>query len=106
MAHTHMKDKYTQTITAASGGPDLISFWECLPVSKYPNLKRFAKRYICRFGTTYVCEQTFSSMNLIKNKHRTRLTDQHLGNLLRLGSTNMRPRIKELVMAKQIQKSR
>src|SRR5258705_7552519 len=99
-----MKDKYTETYTADSGGPDLISFWECLPVSKCPNLKRFAKRYVCRFGTTYVCEQTFSSMNLITNKHRTRLTDQHLGNLLIRGTTNMQPRIKELVMGKQIQK--
>jgi len=32
---------------------------------------------MCRFGTTYTCEQRVSSMKLIDSKTRSRLTDSN-----------------------------
>ena len=54
---------------------DMISFWSMLPPSQFVHLRAFAQRYICRFGSTYRCEQTFSAMTKIKNRNRASLTD-------------------------------
>ena len=35
------------------------------------------------FGSTYICEQTFSVMNFNKNKQRSSLTDGHLEDILK-----------------------
>ncbi|KAG7162491.1 Zinc finger BED domain-containing protein 5-like 10, partial [Homarus americanus] len=50
---------------------DMINFWRSLPCENFPELRKFAQSYICRFGTTYRCEQAFSSMKLIKSKTRS-----------------------------------
>jgi hypothetical protein len=44
------KNKFLETRSSAS---DEISFWKLLPDSQFPNLKKFANKFICRFGTTY-----------------------------------------------------
>lgn len=36
------------------------------------------------FGSTYICESSFSILKLIQNKNRNRLTDDHVENLLRI----------------------
>lgn len=36
------------------------------------------------FGTTYICESTFSNMKHIKSKHRNRFIDKTLSHLLRV----------------------
>jgi hypothetical protein len=38
------------------------------------------------FGTTYICECTFSNLKHIKSKERNRLTDETLGHLLRVST--------------------
>ena len=43
------------------------------------------------FGSTYVCEQTFSVMNANKALHRSKLTDQHLRSILRIATTKLTP---------------
>ena len=45
-----LKNKFLETRSSAS---DEISFWKLLPDSQFPNLKKFAKKIIWRFGTTY-----------------------------------------------------
>ena len=87
-------NKFLETRSSAS---DEISFWKLLPDSQFPNLKKFGNKCICRFGTTYKCEQNFSTLNVIKNKCRNQLMDEHLSNLLRLGSSNLQPEIKKLI---------
>jgi hypothetical protein len=47
--------------------PNLIEFWKYVPKEQFPKLHDLAPRFICRFGSTYTCEQTFLSMNAIKN---------------------------------------
>lgn len=84
---------------------DMINFWRSLPCEHFPELRKFAQSYICRFGTTYRCEQAFSAMKLIKNKTRSRLTDSNLKNSLLLSVTNLTPNIKSLAKSKQTQKS-
>lgn len=44
-------------------------------------------RFSSMFGSTYVCEQNFSTMNIIKSKYRTRLTDVNLETLMRIATT-------------------
>ena len=49
------------------------------------------------FGSTYICEQTFSTVNINKTKLRSNLTDVHLQSLLRISTSNMQPDFKQLV---------
>ncbi|XP_042204155.1 general transcription factor II-I repeat domain-containing protein 2-like [Homarus americanus] len=42
----------------------LVEFYRCLPDVEFPKLKKFAAGMASLFGTTYVCEQTFSKMKL------------------------------------------
>jgi hypothetical protein len=57
------------------------------------------------FGSTYICEQTFSRMNYVKCSERSRLTDEHL-HFLRIGVTHFTLNIERLVKEKQAQISR
>ncbi|XP_060878224.1 general transcription factor II-I repeat domain-containing protein 2-like [Metopolophium dirhodum] len=66
-----------------------VSFWKALPVEKYPILRDFASKMLSMFGTTYICECTFSNMKHIKSKERYRLTDETLGHLLRVSTTEI-----------------
>ncbi len=47
---------------------DIINFWRSLPCGDFLNLRKYAQSYLCRFRTTYRCEQAFSSMKVIKVK--------------------------------------
>ena len=57
------------------------------------------------FGSTYVCEQLFSRMNLVKNKFRSSLTDEHLESTLRVATSAIQPDIDQLVQQMQSQPS-
>lgn len=43
------------------------------------------------FGSTYLCESTFSTMCFIKNKHRANLSDKHLSECMRLAVSKRKP---------------
>ena len=51
------------------------------------------------------CEQNFSTLNVIKNKYHNQLTDEHLSNLLRFGSSNLQPELEKQTAKNQIHKS-
>ncbi|XP_059848691.1 general transcription factor II-I repeat domain-containing protein 2A-like isoform X1 [Hypanus sabinus] len=51
--------------------------WNAIPDINV-NIKNYAHGVLSIFGSTYVCEQVFSNMKFIKNKHRARLTDDSL----------------------------
>ncbi len=59
-----IKSKFDKFLSKSN--PDFIDFWQLLPDQHFPELRKFAQSYICRFGSTYRCEQAFSSMKLIK----------------------------------------
>lgn len=84
----------------------LHKFYASLPSETYPNLRNPALKMATIFGSTYVCEQTFSRMKHLKSPTRSRLTDAHLHHLLRLAVTNMEPDIDYLISQKQAHSSR
>jgi 17beta-estradiol 17-dehydrogenase/3beta-hydroxysteroid 3-dehydrogenase/mitotic-spindle organizing protein 1 len=59
-------------------------FYKCLSDSKFPNIKGLATKMLTVFGSTYICEQTFSRIKLIKSKFRTRMTNDHLHHCIRI----------------------
>ncbi|CAK6954401.1 general transcription factor II-I repeat domain-containing protein 2-like [Scomber scombrus] len=69
----------------------LNDFYAALNEAMFPNLRKTAQKMLTLFGSTYVCEQTFSVMNINKSRHRSRLTDQHLGAILRIATTKLTP---------------
>ena len=82
----------------------MIDFWRSIPRKHFQAMRKLAQSYACLFGTTYRCQQSFSSMKIIKNKLRSRLSDSNLKNCLLLSVTNLTPNITGLVKAKQSQK--
>jgi hypothetical protein len=61
----------------------LLEFWKHVPVIKYPKITLCAQKLISIFRKTYSCESLYSNMKMIKSKHRSTLTDDHLTQLLR-----------------------
>ena len=87
-ANVQIKDKYMK-------GND---FYKYLDAKKeFPNLNQFACKFISMFGTTYMCEQTFSRMKYLKSKYRANLSDDHLQSLLVIGVTDFNPHYKEIL---------
>ncbi|CAL9692766.1 unnamed protein product [Knipowitschia caucasica] len=72
----------------------------------YPKLTALAAKMLCMFGTTYLCEHIFSVMNINKTKMRSRLTNKHLNDILKVtASQDMTPGVDALVQAKRCQVS-
>ncbi|UYV82161.1 EPM2AIP1 [Cordylochernes scorpioides] len=66
----------------------LLEFYKSLPLTQFDNLHKFARGLFSVFGTTYLCEKTFSKMKYTKNVYRSKLTDEHIKSLLIIGSLN------------------
>ena len=67
----------------------LTEFW--ISVEKeYPGLSEAAMIVLLPFGTTYLCEMTFSALSYIKNKYRSRL---EVEDDLRVAVSHIKPRI-------------
>jgi len=63
----------------------------------FKEIKCFAKRMITAFGSTYLCEQTFSiAKYLKKNKYCSRLSKINLNAVLRIPTSNMKADINEI----------
>lgn len=94
---SQLKDKF------ASVGLD--TFYKFL-LPGYPKLTALAAKVLCMFGTTYICEQAFSVMNINKTKLRSRLTHKHLNDIMKLATAqDLTPNIDALVKAKRCQVS-
>ena len=73
--------------------------------TEYPKLSDHARKMLAVFGSTYVCEQLFSRMNLVKNKFRSSLTGEHLESTLHDATSAIQPDIDQLVQQMQCQQS-
>jgi len=80
-------------------------FWKLLDPEKFKNIQTAALKLSCLFGSTYRCESAFSDMNFIKSKFRTRLTDEHLNDSIRVNLSGYTPQYSALVDAMQCQVS-
>ncbi|XP_067928414.1 general transcription factor II-I repeat domain-containing protein 2B-like [Watersipora subatra] len=65
----------------------LPEFYRSLEKEKFLMMRRHAKRMISLFGSTYICEQTFSPLTLNKSRMRTKMTDSNLHDVLRIATT-------------------
>lgn len=83
---------------------NLVYFYKSLGFN-FKELKKFAQQMITMFGSTYLCEQTFSILNYRKNRYCSRLTDEHLEAILRVSTSKMEADIKKLSSQVQPQKS-
>lgn len=91
---TNLKDTF-------ESGVNIEDFWTQKALS-FPKVRDIAIRYLTLFSSTYLCEQGFSTLLIIKNKHRNRL-DASAD--MRLAISNTEPRIQKLVKNMQPQKS-
>jgi hypothetical protein len=70
----------------------------------FKGIKSFAKKMITAFGSTNICEQTFSILKIRKNKYCSRLSVEHLNAVLRISKSNIKADINELAGNIQFQK--
>lgn len=70
--------------------------------NEYPSLYKKAMKMLVPFATTYLCETGFSSITVIKNKFRNRLS---VISPLRFSLTNLKPTIEKLIEEEQQQSS-
>lgn len=82
----------------------ILEFYKSLP-EEFSSLKQNAAACATFFGSTYICEQTFSLMNLNKSKVRNRIADENLSSVLRIATTNLKPNIKSITSNIQSQPS-
>ncbi|KAJ8391117.1 hypothetical protein AAFF_G00097380 [Aldrovandia affinis] len=79
------------------GGTDPATFWlQMVSETAFPGLRKVALYILTMFGSTYSCEAAFSTMNIIKTKYRSRLTNEHLHMCMRMVLTPFQPRFKIL----------
>lgn len=71
-----------------------------------PQLRTQAAQLLSMFGSTYLCEQLFSSMKMTKTSNRARLTDEHLRSIMKVASAqSLSPNTDELASKKRCQVS-
>lgn len=83
---------------------EYLEFWSIVP-EKYAIVKRSSQILLTLFGSTFVCESSFSRMKYAKNIYRNKLTDSHLDDVIRLACSNKPDLNKVLKMCSQFQKS-
>ena len=75
----------------------LPDFYKSLSADLFPNLKNFAAKFLTLFGSTYICEQAFSSLQINKSKNRSLLTDINLHCVMRISTSKLAPSFKKIV---------
>lgn len=78
-----------------------IQFYRLLNTSHYPQLIQFSLRIYSMFGSTYLCECSFSKMKYIKTDRRSSLKDASLASLMRISTSTIQPDISSLTSNKR-----
>ncbi|KAJ7990392.1 hypothetical protein DPEC_G00299830 [Dallia pectoralis] len=78
----------------------LVDFYRQLDKNRFPEMRSFAKKMLSLFGSTYLCQQTFSVMNFNKNRLRSRMSDSHLRDILRITTTVLKPDLDSLLKSR------
>ncbi len=78
----------------------LVNFYRQLDKERFSEMRTFAKRMLSLFGSTYLCEQTFSVMNLNKSSLRSRLTVAHLRDSLRVSTSALEPDLDHILWSR------
>ena len=86
-----------ETLKQLFNNSSKVDFYKSLPKSDFPNLIKHAQKMMSMFGSSYLCEQVFSTMKLRKNRLRNKMTDEHLECVLRISSSNIEPNFDEII---------
>ena len=65
----------------------LNEFYASLNHTRFPEIRKMAQKMLVLFGSTYICEQTFSLVNFNESNHRSQLSDAHLKSILTIATT-------------------
>ena len=65
--------RFSAELKVAFKENNILTFFSNLCPDKYGKIKDLALKLFLLFGSTYLCEQTFSIINLNKNKLRSNL---------------------------------
>ncbi|XP_076817402.1 general transcription factor II-I repeat domain-containing protein 2-like [Clavelina lepadiformis] len=76
------------------------AFWRLLSNEQFPRLNDFALKICSMFGSTYICESTFSIMKRLKSDTRNRMADETLDACLRLSTTEFKAEIDTICKSK------
>ena len=88
------------------------AFCDCTPETfwakrgsnvKFPALFQLAVHILTMFGSTYCCESAFSTMNFVKNKFRSSMTNEHLHDSFRLAITPYGTKISRVGKTEKVQ---
>ncbi|KAE9530082.1 hypothetical protein AGLY_011544 [Aphis glycines] len=74
---------------------ELTEFW-LRRQQEYPLILKAALLILMPFASTYLCETAFSQLQIIKNKHRSCISQQSLEANLRISVSNITPDINML----------
>ena len=66
---------------------DLLNFYRCIDKNMYEEFRINALECASLFGSTYICEQTFSILNNNKTKNRNRPANESLEVVLRVATS-------------------
>ncbi|GAA6098912.1 SCAN domain-containing protein 3-like [Tachysurus ichikawai] len=92
----------TELIDLQEVDRDTVTFWtKMVTAENFPNQQKVAICVLPMFGSTYRCESVFSAMNVVKNSCCSSLTNEHLGQCLRLATTPFVPRFIQLMEHRQ-----
>ena len=78
----------------------LANFYRQLDKDRFREIRVFAKNILSLFGSTYLCEKSFSVMNINMNRGRARLTDSHLRDILCINTTALEPDLNLVLKSK------
>lgn len=92
---TLIKLSSDRTLRTLFDSKTLDEFWISVK-DEYPQLSKAALDTLMPFGSTYLCEKTFSALTYIKNKHRSRL---NVEDDLRVAISKTKPRLDLLCSA-------
>ena len=74
---------------------EILKVWNSLPIS-FKYIKSLGIALLTLFGSSYSCDQMFSTMNFIKSERRNRLTDDTSSVCVTLKFTKYEPSINKL----------
>ncbi|XP_073689371.1 general transcription factor II-I repeat domain-containing protein 2B-like [Garra rufa] len=76
----------------------LLNFYSSHKDENFPHIRRHAQKMLVLFGSTYICEQTFSVMKFNKSRYRSSLSDDYLGAVLRISTSDIQPDFSALTL--------
>uniref|UniRef100_A0A023F0X1 Proteinral transcription factor ii-i repeat domain-containing protein 2b n=1 Tax=Triatoma infestans TaxID=30076 RepID=A0A023F0X1_TRIIF len=76
---------------------ELSAFYGALNNEHFKHFLNYVQKYLVLFGSTYICERTFSLMASTKNKYRSQITDENLHSVLRIATSDLEPNFEEIM---------